>query len=278
MYVLAAQADPPYLPRAQTGAFIALENQQIRFGNTPTFGTTTVNGVLAFWARVSISSAITTVPVIDQIKLHTNRWECNGNGFTEWFGDGRPIGTLGWDSGLFQAVLPSPGNQDIFVSDGLAVGRIENEFNSGANDRVGMNKFLPLDMDTSLPIRVQIAWYRTSNVQIDWTVRWGWSSEGDTIYESTGAAPVVGPNEQSISKSVIAGVVPVNHQVVTSFDLNVPNMIARKNGTGPFGDPTAGDIIWVSINRTDSNGGNATIINIVAYYRRWCSYGSRQQY
>jgi len=276
--IMARQSGPDYLPRAQVGAFAFLEDQQIRFGMMPSWTTNAVNGVTAWWVRITVTAApITTVPVLDQIKLHTSRLEVNGDGYVEFFGTARVRSRLPFGLADAQAANLSPGNQDIFVSDNLSCGRIENEFASAANDRIGFITALPDDCDTSMPVRFAWQWYRTSNVTINWIVRWGWTSEGSTIYESTGAAPAVGPNEQSVSKSVPAGGVgqPQTYEQIESLvELDISNMLPTRGGANAFGDPAQGDRLWVSINRPlPPTGGNATLIDLGGEYVR-CGNGS----
>jgi len=269
--IMARQADASYLPRAEVGALAYLEDQQIRFGDMTGWATNTVNGTLGWWVRIIIGpfAPITTIPVIDQIKLNTSRVEINSDGFVELFGTARSRCRLPWQITNAQAANLSPSNQDVYVSDNLAVGRIENRFVSGANDRIGFTAPLPFDTDTSLPITFRWFWYRTSNTAINWTIRWGWTNESSNLYQSTSTAPATGPNEQNVTKSVPAGGAgqPTTYEQITSrVLLDVSSMLSERGGTGAFGDPAAGDLLWVSINRTDANGGNANIVELEASY------------
>jgi hypothetical protein len=276
MYVLATQAEYSYLPKAQIGAFDAVESQNIRFGNMPSFGTTTVNGILAFWVRVSVSSAITTVPIINQIKLRSNTTKITETGFIEWFGKARPTGTFRWDSNLFHGADLPPTDQDIWVSKDLSAGRVANTFTSGANERVGLNMYLPEDIDTSYPITLLMAVGRSLNVNMQFTIRWGWTDENSLIYGAPGPAPAVGPNEQNTTIAIPpggGGLPTIGQQINTSATLNVQNMVARRSGTGAFGFERTGDLLWVNINRTDANGGLISIANITVKYKRWCNGG-----
>jgi hypothetical protein len=89
LYVMETDADPPYTQRANA-IFESLGNTQIRFGLLDSWTAKTLNGVNAYWVRVRITSAITTSPVAERAKCHTNRTEINGDGFREYFGDAQP--------------------------------------------------------------------------------------------------------------------------------------------------------------------------------------------
>ncbi|MDB4726433.1 hypothetical protein OAF54_03260, partial [bacterium] len=53
--------------------------------------TTSVNGQSAYWIRFRIDSGtLTTIPVLERIKLHTNRTEINNDGMVEYFGQSQP--------------------------------------------------------------------------------------------------------------------------------------------------------------------------------------------
>ena len=82
---------------------------------------------------------------------------------------------------------------------------------------------------------------------IDWKIRWGYTADEQLIAVSEAA-----PTSANVQKSY-------------KFDLDVSDMIARKSAG-------FGDILWVTIERTtgDGHGGAVAMINIVAYYTKWC--------
>jgi len=209
-------------------------------------------------------------PVLQQSKLHSSRMEVNGDGWPEFFGNARPIGLLPWDLGLTEAASASPSNQDLFVSDLLDVGRIENKFSNGTTDRIGFTDFLPLELDTSCPITLRLALITddASAGNIDFVIRWGYTADGDNVYTSSGSAPTTGPNEQNITTS-LAAPTAANTQLTYEFDLDVSGMVARR-AAGGFGD-----IIWISIQRTagDTHAGDISMINLKAYYYKWATGG-----
>ena len=85
---MATDSNFPYTQRGNTLASV-IGSEQWRFGYDPTAGiptwdtvTLNINGTdyTYRWARFRIETAITLDPIIQQIKLHTNRWECNADG------------------------------------------------------------------------------------------------------------------------------------------------------------------------------------------------------
>lgn len=269
---MATNSSSPYIPHAK-GYFEQLSSQ-IRYNPlmvNDTWAKSNDPSDVApyFWVRFRIKTAITTSPVFQQIKLHSSRMEINDDGWPEYFGNARPIGILPWDLGLAEAAASSPIDQDLYVSDFLDVGRRENLFSNNATDRIGFNAYLPLDLDTSAPIRIRFS-IITSNASegnIDWVVRWGYTSDGDSVFGSTATAPTTGPNEKNITQSIAAPLVD-SVQATIQFDLDISDMVSRRSGA-------FGDIIWVTIQRTngDTHSGNVAMINFQAFYTKWCNGG-----
>ena len=149
-------------------------------------------GISSYWMRYRIVEALTTSPVFEQFKIHSNRTEINADGFMEYFGNARAIDILPFDSGTFQAANNSPSNQDLWIGDSLGVGRIENQFQSGTVDRVGLVRPLPLDLDTSSPLKLILHLHSEiadTSPDIDFVVRYSKTNDGDDVYDSTTFAP-----------------------------------------------------------------------------------------
>ncbi len=264
-----------YLPHAKE-LFEQTGSQQIRFSSemlTDWAKSDPVsNGIDRFWVRFRVNTAITTAPIFNQFKLHTNRREINADGWPEYFGSGRPIGTLPWDFGLVEAANSSPGNTDVYVCDNLAVGRVENLFQNGATDRVGFNAYLPQDLDTSCPITLTWSVRTDDNTAGDivWVVRNGYTADGDSVYADSASAPTTGPNELSTTITESAPVAS-DTQKTYSVTIDVSNMISRKSGG-------YGDVLWVTLERTggaggDTHNGDVAGINLTANYIKWCDGG-----
>lgn len=220
-----------------------------------------------YWVRVRITSSPSVLPVFDQIKIHSNRSEINEDGYLEYFGKARPISQLPVIYGSFQAAANSPSNQDIYLSDNLDVGMVENDFVNSATDRTAMAFNIPLDLDTSCPVRFRISYFGTAagTATVDWTVRWAYSAPGDSIYTSAATAPTTAPNEQSITRSVAMNASAGTLQTEL-FELDVNGIITERASAA------SGDILWISVERTgttDAYAGDVVMISITPFYTCW---------
>ncbi len=279
MTLMTTDADAPYLPHRfevfNLGVF------QCRFGRKTNWTQTTVDGVNAFWIRFRITSALATIPVLNQVKLGTNRLEINKDGFVEYFGTAETLVRISFDVNWLQAANDSPSNQDLYLQDTLAVGRIENEFVNNAIDRSGFVTELPEEIDTSRPltIRFRFAVNNAASGNIDITIRWGYNVDilddpapvGTTIssvFQSSGSAPTTAPGFLGSIIDVIAVPAGVNDRVLTKdYDLDISALVAARS-TGS----ETGDILWISFERdgvSDTYPGNASLLQITPFYVKW---------
>jgi hypothetical protein len=197
----------------------------------------------------------------------------NDDGWVEFFGRARPIGVLPWHLALTNAFGDTPGDQDLFVSDNLGAGFVRNSFPANGDKRIGFVAALPLELDTSCPVRLRLSWLPDDNDtgDIRWVVRWGYTSDGSNIYRSTAAAPTTGPNEQSAIELVQGSNGTADQQVSHQIKLDVSDQVARReNGYG--------DVLWVVIERTgthvdDDYTGDVDLIAVTPLYNRWCLGG-----
>lgn len=223
------------------------------------------------WARFRTVSTLTTAPVFEQFKVHSNRTEINADGFVEYFGIGKPLNILPIDAGAFNAANSSPQNQDVYFGDNLAVGRIENRFEANTVDRVGFVNPLPQDLDTSEPIKLILHFVsdepNSGGEEVDFVVRWSNSNDGDRVYGST-QSPTVAPREQSISQSVSFPAVEWT-QFSFEFEMDVSDFLTRTASGG-------GDLFWCTIQRNnDGNSAWMVLIQVEIQYTKWCNGGHR---
>lgn len=260
---MVTEGNSPYLPIGQTLSGVS-GSYQLRYNsnivddwvkNDP-MGT----GTNRYWARYRITSPVNQPMEWEQIKLHSNRFEINADGWIEYFGSSRPLNTLPWHFGLLGRNT-ALGNQTLFLGDNLSVAFQYNLWNTNG-DVVGFNSVVPLDMDTSTPIKLRWAVRPASDGNVEWTVRWSWSNDGDTIYPSTVTAPTSAVNEQVITTS---GSTSVGIQKWFGVDLDISNLRTRKTNGFP-------DVLWVSIERTTSDGDLAGFA-IDPEYLKWCEGG-----
>lgn len=267
--IMNAQSGHPYATTAQN-IFITAGSSQVRYGDMSGWATTTVNSITAYWVRFRVTSIISAIPTISLFKLHSSRTEINSDGYIEYFGKARVIKTLPWDLNLVRPASNSPDNRDTYVSDNLAVGRVENRYSNGLVQRSGLNSYLPFDFDTSYGIKTKWAFFGEGPTggTVEFVLRWGWTNDGDDIYPSAAAAPTTGPNEQSITITTPA-ITVTNQQLTGEIILPFPDISARPVSGNP-------DIIWITFQRngsTDSYTGNIVLTQMEAAYISWCEGG-----
>jgi hypothetical protein len=153
---MVTKADAPYTQLADNlGTFVGSE--QVRFGNCNDQVKTTVNGELKYWVRFRITSAITAVGEVEQVKLHTNRFEVNADGFTEYFGDGVYEKDLAMHWHLTEELSGfSPQNSSVIFADLITLVYTSNKLNSGQTSGRGGYIKIPEGLDTSRGIKFDI--------------------------------------------------------------------------------------------------------------------------
>lgn len=171
--IMATQADYPYdqygdTSTEQTG------NQQERFGLMPDWGKKTLFSENKYFARGIITSDITSAAVIEQFKLHVDRFEINKGGYTEYFGKSRQIRPVpGVHRNLFEAIVGStPSSEPLLASANISINAVTNEFRDNAIDSKGGVITVPQGIDTSLPFYVLVEWYSdatTGDIELELT-------------------------------------------------------------------------------------------------------------
>lgn len=227
-------------------------------------------GTAYYWIRLRISSPITTSPTFDQIKIHTNRFKVNAEGHIELFGNGRPIKKLGVSYGNFIGALNSPSNKDIYLSNTLFAGRVENDFRNNTTSETGYAEITPFDLDTSSPIVVHISFQGDTNTSgnVRFLLKWGSAKVGGSIFEGTNGSET-STNQRSTEKIIaVTGANTyrkINH---TTIELEVPEIISQRTSQG------MGDLLFIVINRyanniADTYNGDIVINDVAFYYTSW---------
>lgn len=281
--LMSTDSSAPYLPHARE--LFNSGSYQYRFNILSGWATTTVDSISSYWVRFRISSTgMTVVPILDQIKLGTNRIEINKDGFVEYFGTAQTLVRLPFDINWLRPADSSPSNLDLFLQDTISVGRTENEFQPGVTDRSGFLTELPEEIDTSRPLilrfRFRVSSANTGNIDTD--INWGYnvdiqddpSPSGTTIssvFPSTATAPTTAPGFLGNINTIIPVSANVENRILTQdFELDISKLVPNRN-TGS----NTGDILWVSFQRngsagTDTYTGDASTIQITPYFSKWC--------
>lgn len=167
-----------------------------------------------FRVRV-VGQAPTVVPAIEYFEVHTNRFEVNSGGATEYFGRSRK-----WISSppINPENLPRgasfPANEDITISANITLQRERNEFGAVGLGQLQGCYNVPDAMDTSAPLRMTIAWYPLTAAagNVKWQLDVAQVSINSIL---NGTLP-----EQYYTKTIIASGV-AKMLVTTTFDINV---------------------------------------------------------
>jgi hypothetical protein len=252
-----------------TGSFQIRYDQQMLSDQVKT----TVDGDNRFWIRWRISGGITTSFSIDTLKLHSNRWEANPDGFIEYFGSARAVTRLPVTWGSFQAANASPGNQDVYLADNIGVGRSENLFEEEAIDRQALVQFAPQNLDTSSKLKIVFSFAGDSSSSGDvlFKVRWAKSATGSDVYDNTGDAPGTAPGEKIFSGLFSFASNNDDIQKCVSVPIDFPSLLLDNTDSCP-------ESLWVSFERTGTDGsdtypGDVALIDVAVFYHQWCEGG-----
>lgn len=238
--VMSCDAATPYTSYANNVFRRAPSREDIRLGLTSssTWARKTILGRNLYWFRVRITSAVGTLPVFEQTKLLPSHLHVGADGTSTLFGNARQERDLLWHQALQDDLSgASPSDVAINFASGIVLTPVDNSFNNGVVDGVGETLAVPLGLDTSLPLTLEIVWIPSVN------------TAGAVEIESRHAViPAVGSLlNASIASTLLSQItaVPVGNQDVTfrtQIRFLIPNAVP-------------GDLLALSYFR-DATGGN----------------------
>lgn len=220
---MASDANFPYEQRGYNIASCCSKSEQWRFWLNPytrtvVWGKSTINWIEKYWWRFRITSDITTDPIIEQIKLHTNRYECNWDWTTEYFGKSRYIKTLKeWLQATIQNLSRNPPNQAVSYWISAKAWYSNNKFANNANDWFIIVENIVDWLDTSIPLIAEISYYvwgtATGNIEIkfdkysiaDWFVY-----DGTATPTTTRAVDTISSSQDEVRRTITT-LIPVNN-------------------------------------------------------------------
>lgn len=227
---------------------------QWRFGYNPRVPSTwvpvtlNINGTdyTYYWGRLELTGAITTDPVVEQIKLHTNRTEINADGVEEFFGLARYPRVL--SAGLEKAVANStktPASENILYGTGDSAVFTFNEFSNTADDGFIFKQSIDSALDTSMPLLLNISYYvkgtQTGDVVFDinaYQVNDGFVFDGTETPDTYSVTDNITTSQNLIRRTV-------------TLNLSIEKLVPSEN-------------ITISINRNASSNASDTLnTNIV---------------
>jgi len=250
------KSSSPYLKFAknyfnQTGSYHIKYNPYIRDSwvvNDPVS-----LGTNYYWMRYRVVTSITTSPVFQQVKIHTNRAEINDDGTIESHMDARTYKKLAVD-----AVKPIEGsmqNASVYVDENVGVGLENNRFTT-VGDLLGISFELPEDCDTSAPLIFVWKGKFAAAGTVEFTVRRKIVQPGDA-YTNSEPAPS-GETLTILTGSVVIASADTREDLRVDIDISdaIPS---RENGFG--------DEIWITIQySTRGTSGNFDYTKLSANY------------
>lgn len=222
-------------------------------------------GTNRYWLRLRVVSAITTSPIFEQFKIHSNIFKVNGDGWTEYFGSSRPKKNLPIISAVGRELIGSMSNSNIFIDQNLGEGLIDNQF-SATTQYCGFSFTMPDDLDTSSGIKFILACRGDGAGVVTLQCIIGKVTEGDLVYTSNPSLIPIPSRATYTDTQTFSG---ANELLYFTFNIDVSEFRARKD---PVDGTTAVDLIFVTINATTLPV-NIQKVHLENYYYSWSSGG-----
>lgn len=235
-----------------------LEN--IRFGGIDSTSWTqnSVNGTTKYWVRFRVTSAITTSPTFEQIRLHGNSSVFNDDGTLEFFGTARQRVLIPgtkfplFDIGGFVFTSPS---EDINISSNITLLAIGNEFRDANVDIFASAIHIPPGICTSCPLtfEIQFAPIGTATGDVEFTLIYLQKQrleEGDvltgTLTEATKTeiVTIASPGVNDELKAIVEFEIDMDNVLPNNL---IPFAIGRDATAGNANDTLAGAVYLVDI-------------------------------
>lgn len=261
LYIMSTYSSAPYTHTCQF-PFNHAVSKQIRFRNVTDWANSlTVNALTNhYWMRIRVASTLTTIPVLQSIKLHTNRCEINEDGFIEYYGNARPIMEC-WIPWVRQDGNNNT-DQDIYLDSQLFIDGNYNEFSGAADNIVGTIFKMPNNLDTSVPSKIVLIWSAAATGDVTWNIIIGKSSAADLVSTTNGITAASTAYKKTITQTV--NVTNINQLIETDFQLDTRFYIPSRQSGHP-------DHLWISLQRlgADANSGSAYVIGAYFRYTIW---------
>jgi len=235
---------------SQTGNYHIKYNPFIRddwaVNDPPSLGTD------YYWMRFRVVTAITTAPIFQQIKIHTDRAEINTDGTIELHMDARVYKKL-----VVDAIRPLEGNMQnasIYVDENVGVGLENNRFTS-VGDLLGVSFELPEDCDTSAPLIFVWKGKFATPGNVNFTVRRNIVAPGASY---TNAEPAASGNTVTVTTGLIT-ISAADTREDFRVDIDISDAI-------PSRDAGFGDEIWITLQYPTRGAGNFDYTKLSANY------------
>jgi hypothetical protein len=246
---MAVQANDQHLHRGQAWLEQA-EVQDVRFRVIA--ASKTVNSVPGYWVRLRVVTAITTAPVAEQCRLHTNSSVNTASGFPVLFGASEAILPLeGITVGQLEAVnATAPLTTDVDWADRIT---FLDAWTLQDNQSIalGQRAALPEGIDTSKELDVTVVWLpNNANVgSVRLEALWSVASPGDVL-DGTAVA------DNEVKGTVTPGVAKEAVSTTFSIDLceaspgQAIGIAVERDATPGSGDTYVGNVTVVDFRVT----------------------------
>jgi hypothetical protein len=162
IHYMAADSQTPWESHGET-IFGRAQSDQVRWPNAADltgWAQKALNGYTKWWVRFHITVGITSVPTLEQIKLHSNRTEINADGVIEHFGTARTKRAIAWHKRNMLNFTGggAPGNSNVTYSANITLNGLANVLANNNLDGLGGSFTVPEGLDTSKPLVLQWTW------------------------------------------------------------------------------------------------------------------------
>lgn len=179
------QTYPDYPCNTYVKSFVSIESKfHIRFGLTTTapFVLKTLNGQSKKWIRLRVVNTLSSIPSGEYVKIHTNSTLVNTDGFIEYFGNARSTKQFPINfSFLSESSLP---DQSFYINPTLSISPSNNVFADNVLSKVAIRFKMPIEIDTSFPIKLNIAFVvnNASAGDVEWVLKYTYTTDDDDMY------------------------------------------------------------------------------------------------
>jgi len=212
----------------------------VQFGESTEWELKEINGHTLYWGRMRLTSNVTTVPVVQQFKLGTDRVELEPSGIF-YFGKARGRRTL--QGGMALALKNndmSAKDADVPYAPALTLKPKYNKFENGFTDAFMVSYSLEEGIDTSIALNFEFTYFGTTNEvgkEVDFEVSVVQESDG-FVYDGThGTADIYSqtvtlPDNSADERQTVSFYLDISH--LTPADAVIVNC-SRKGATDTYG-------------------------------------------
>jgi hypothetical protein len=267
----------PDTRQAYINSFLGLQSKfHIRFGltkDTP-FALKTLNGTSKNWVRLRVVNDLPSLPYGDYVKIHTSATVINSDGFLEFFGVGRTFKNKELIT-YPDVSLSLPSSQELFFAPGLTSSKLYNIFANSALTRVGFSFKMPIEIDISFPIKINIGFVCDDPTEgnIEWILKYTYSNTNTNVYlNNIDAQTNPNPNTITITKitQILSNTNKTNLNEVIVIDCSTISSNPSTNDKYHFYGTLTRD---ATTKVTDTYTGNVTLIGVDYDYVIWSSGG-----